>query len=355
MQMGSIMLDIAGHELTQEDREVLQHPLVGGVILFTRNFSDVAQLTQLVSTMHALRDPHLLIAVDHEGGRVQRFRDGFSLLPAAGRIGEVFATNPDKARQLAEEVGWLMATELRCIGIDFSFAPVLDLNYGISTVIGDRAFHRDPATVFELAYAYTKGMQAAGMAATAKHFPGHGAVIADSHTDIPVDTRDFATVWREDITPFRRLIENGLAALMPAHVIYAQIDKAPAGFSHFWLQTILREKLHFQGAIFSDDLNMQGASVAGNEYAARAQAAFNAGCDMALICNNRPAALQVLDKLEPPTNPLSRLRLIRMHGRHAHTHQELIHLPRWAQVRHDIERLLENPNYAFDFSTDRNQ
>lgn len=349
MQLGPIMLDIAGHELTQEDRDVLHHPLVGGVILFTRNFGDVAQLTQLVNAIHAIRDPHLLIAVDHEGGRVQRFRDGFSRLPAAGRIGEVFATNPDKARQLAEEVGWLMATELRCIGIDFSFAPVLDLNYGVSKVIGDRAFHRDPATVFELAYAYIKGMQAAGMAATGKHFPGHGAVVADSHTDIPRDTRDFDTVWSEDITPFRRLIDNGLAAIMPAHVIYSQIDQAAAGFSRFWLQTVLREKLNFQGVIFSDDLNMEGASIAGSDYVARAQAAFSAGCDMALICNNRPAAIQILDKFEALVNPVSRLRLVRMHGRHAYTHTELIHLPRWTQVRQDIERLLENPTYAFQF------
>lgn len=344
------MLDLSGTELTPEESEILQHPLVGGVILFTRNFTDVAQLTALVQQIHDARDPHLLIAVDHEGGRVQRFREGFSRLPAVGRIGQLYSHQPDKARQLAEELGWLMAIELRTVGIDFSFAPVLDLSWGVSEVIGDRAFHRDPAIVFELAYAYMKGMQAAGMAATGKHFPGHGAVVADSHVAIPEDNRDFDTLWREDITPFRRLIDNGLAAIMPAHVIYRQVDRAPAGFSRFWLQTILRERLNFQGVIFSDDLNMEGASVAGSGYAARAQAAFAAGCDMALICNNRAGAIQILDSLGSYHNPVARARLVRMHGRHHYNRSELQHMARWTQVRQDMQHYLDNPSYTLQLS-----
>lgn len=349
MGLGPIMLDLIGTEVSAEERELLKHPLVGGVILFTRNYTDVAQLTALMSQIKSIRDPYLLIAVDHEGGRVQRFREGFSRLPAAGRLGQLYDTQPDKARQLCEELGWLMAIELRAVGIDFSFAPVLDLNYGVSEVIGDRAFHRDPAIVFELAFAYMKGMHTAGMAATGKHFPGHGAVVADSHVAIPEDSRDQATLWREDITPFRRLIDNGLAAIMPAHVIYSQIDPAPAGFSRYWLQTVLRGQLGFKGVIFSDDLNMEGASVAGNDYSSRARAAFAAGCDMALICNNRPGAIQILDQLGPYQNPVARSRLARLHGQHTISHQELQHQARWSQVRHDLAQYLDNPSYALKF------
>lgn len=344
------MLDLQGTSLSSEEREILQHPLVGGVILFTRNYHDVAQLTELVKQIYQLRDPHLLIAVDHEGGRVQRFREGFSRLPAVGRLGKLHTTQPDKARHLAEAMGWLMAIELRTVGVDFSFAPVLDLDYGVSEVIGDRAFHRDPNIVFDLAYAYMRGMQAAGMAATGKHFPGHGAVLADSHVAIPEDHRDADTIWRNDIMPFRRLIDNGLAAVMPAHVIYTQIDPAnPAGFSRYWLQTVLRGHLQFQGVIFSDDLNMEGARVAGENYADRARAAFRAGCDMGLICNNRAGALQILDQLGDYTNPVSRSRLARMHGRQMHDHSELQHNPRWSQVRHDLQHYLDNPSYALSF------
>ncbi len=349
MGLGPVMLDLIGTELSAEERDMLQHPLVGGVILFTRNYVNVAQLSALVAQIKALRDPQLLIAVDHEGGRVQRFREGFSRLPATGRLGQLFESQPDKARHLSEELGWLMAIELRAVGIDFSFAPVLDLNYGVSDVIGDRSFHRDPAIVFELAFAYMKGMQAAGMAATGKHFPGHGAVTADSHVAIPEDRRDRDTLWRDDIAPFRRLIDNGLAAIMPAHVIYSQIDPTPAGFSRYWLQTVLRGELGFQGVIFSDDLNMEGASVAGNDYVSRARAAFAAGCDMALICNNRPGAVEILDQLGPYQNPVARSRLARMHGRHAIHHQELQQQARWSQVRHDLAHYLDNPSYALNF------
>lgn len=336
------MLDLTGVELTAEEREILRHPLVGGVILFTRNFVDPAQLAELVRAIHALRSPALLVAVDHEGGRVQRFRTGFSRLPALRLLGELHDRQPARALQLAEDLGWLMAVELRAVSVDFSFAPVVDLNHGVSEVIGDRALHRTPEVVFALAYAYMKGMHSAGMAATAKHFPGHGAVVADSHVAIAHDNRDFDTLWNHDIVPFRRLIDNRLAAIMPAHVIYDQVDSAPAGFSKRWLQAILRDQLHFHGVIFSDDLNMQGASVAGEVYSSRARAAFEAGCDMAVICNNRAGALQILDHLDSTVNPVARTRLARMHGQHQYRFNELHYLPRWTQARQNLQQLNEN-------------
>jgi len=271
------MLDLNGVDITPEEREILSHPLVGGVILFSRNFASVAQLEALVESLHEIRSPRLLIAVDHEGGRVQRFRDGFTALPAAAHFGQVYDQNPQLGHHLAEVAGWLMAVELRAVGIDFSFAPVLDVDHGVSAVIGDRAFHQDPAVVTELARAYIKGMHEAGMAATGKHFPGHGGVEADSHTAIPVDERDYNDIYAHDILPFKRLVQHGLAAVMPAHVIYPKVDKLPAGFSSYWLKEILRQRLGFQGVIFSDDLDMQGASVIGDSYTERARVALAAG------------------------------------------------------------------------------
>ena len=238
-------------------------------------------------------------AVDHEGGRVQRFRDGFTSLPAAAHFGQVYEQDPNQARHLAEIAGWLMAVELRAVGIDFSFAPVLDVDHGVSEVIGDRAFHSDPAVVTELARAYIKGMHEAGMAATGKHFPGHGCVAADSHTDIPVDEREYNDIYAHDILPFKRLVHQGLAAIMPAHVIYESLDPLPACFSSFWLKTILRERLGFDGLIVSDDLTMAGAAAMGS-YVERAQAALEAGCDVLSVCNNREGLLSILDVVEKP-------------------------------------------------------
>lgn len=343
MSLGPIMLDLEGVELSSEEKEMLQHPLVGGVILFSRNFSSVEQVARLVKDIHAVREPRLLISVDHEGGRVQRFRDGFSSLPAAGHFGEIYDNDPRKAMILAEKAGWLMAAELRAVEIDFSFAPVLDVDAGISEVIGDRAFHQDEKVIVELAHAYMKGMEHAGMAATGKHFPGHGHVAADSHVDIPIDNREYNDIYAHDIIPFKRMIHHGLAAIMPAHVIYPRVDKHPAGFSKVWLQDILRTRLGFQGVIFSDDLDMKGASVAGESYTERATAALDAGCDMVLICNNRKATLEVLENLQDTNDPVSHLRLARMHGR-KHVSMKELHITReWKQACQSLRQYQDDP------------
>ncbi len=314
MSLGPVMLDLAGTELTGAERERLRHPLVGGVILFARNYESPEQLQRLVAAIHALREPQLLVAVDHEGGRVQRFRAGFSALPPARVFGRIYDDNPKRAKRLAEACGWLMAAELRAAGVDFSFAPVLDIDRGVSAVIGDRAFHSDPEVVADLAHAYMRGMHQAGMAATGKHFPGHGAVAADSHLALPVDERALVDILAEDVVPFERMIHYGLAAIMPAHVVYPRVDAQPAGYSRVWLQDILRRRLGFQGVIFSDDLSMQGARGAG-DVVARARAALGAGCDMVLVCNDAPAAERLLDGLGAHDDPVAHLRLVRMHGR----------------------------------------
>ena len=344
MSLGPVMLDLQGVELTTEDIEILRHPLVGGVILFTRNYANLEQLTRLVESIHAVRDPHLLVGVDHEGGRVQRFREGFTLLPAARRIGHVFDHNHHKAKELALNTGWLMASELRSVGIDFSFAPVLDIDCDMCDVIGDRAFHHDPETVYELSHAYIKGMNQAGMAAVGKHFPGHGAVREDSHVAIPIDDRDYDTIYQQDIHPYRKLVRDNLAAVMPAHVIYSKVDPKPAGFSRRWLQHILRQQLQFQGVIFSDDLNMHGASVAGERFTDRADAAINAGCDIILVCNNRPGAIDILDNYQYADNPVTHARIARMHGRHVITRLELNASERWHLAVQQIQNHLDDPS-----------
>lgn len=317
MGLGQVMLDIEGTTLTPEARTCLLHPRTGGVILFTRNFESVDQLCALTAEIHALRDPHLLIAVDHEGGRVQRFRDGFTRLPPVASLGAVFDQNRTQGLHLAEQAGWLMAAELRAAGVDFSFAPVLDLAHGVSGVIGDRAFHRQPAAVTALAQAYIRGMQHAGMPAVGKHFPGHGGVREDSHLTLPVDTRELLEIETHDLRPFAQLADGVLAGIMPAHVQYSQVDATPAGFSKFWLQEVLRGKLGFTGAIFSDDLSMAGAEFAGN-YASRARVALEAGCDMLLVCNHPEGAIEVLNALETrEPDPVVQVRLARMHGQGA--------------------------------------
>ena len=325
MSLGPVMMDIAGIELSAEECERLRHPLAGGVILFSRNYHSPQQVQELVNAIHALREPRLLVAVDHEGGRVQRFRDGFTALPAVRGLGVLYDSDHKRAQRLAETCGWLMASEVRATGIDFSFAPVLDLDRGVSAVIGDRAFHSDPQAASDLAHAYMIGMKKAGMEATGKHFPGHGAVAADSHTAVPVDERRYEDIYAEDIIPFERMIHFGLGAIMPAHVIYSRVDAQPAGFSRFWLQEVLRSRLGFKGAIFSDDLSMEGARVAGGPVE-RAQAAVQAGCDMLLVCNNPQASAQILDGLGEYNDPVAYTRLVRMRG-HGH-------IP-WAQLHQD--------------------
>lgn len=289
------MIDIAGTTLTDIDRERLCHPMVGGIILFARNFISREQLTALCREIHSLREPRLLITVDHEGGRVQRFRDGFTRLPAMRRLGELYALDAGAGLAAAQAVGSVLAAELLACGVDFSFTPVLDLDYGSSTVIGDRSFGRDPASVAALANALIAGLHAAGMRSCGKHFPGHGHVAADSHIAIPVDERSLEAL-AEDIAAFRA---SQVDAMMPAHVIYPAVDPRPAGFSPVWLG-MLRGELGFDGVVFSDDLSMEGASVAGN-IVDRASAAWSAGCDMLLVCNAPEAAAKVL--VEAPIRP----------------------------------------------------
>ena len=308
--IGALMLDIAGTELTQEDIELLQTPQVGGMILFSRNIESPAQVRALTDHMRQIR-PDILIAVDQEGGRVQRLKQGFTLLPAMGHFGELYLTQPEKALTLAEQCGWLMAIEVLAVGIDFSFAPVLDLN-DISDVIGDRAFAKNVQDIVPLASAFMKGMQRAGMATTGKHFPGHGSVKADSHIAAAIDPREYQDIYNNDMQSFIQL-QTQLDALMPAHVIYEKVDPNPAGFSPYWIQTILRQELQFDGVLFSDDLSMQAACVAGGADA-RIRAALEAGCDMGLVCNNRESACIALAGIENLPLP-NQARLERMRGK----------------------------------------
>lgn len=347
MSLGPVMLDLVGTSITQEEREMMLHPQTGGVILFTRNYESPEQMTEMVNQIHQLRSPHLLVAVDHEGGRVQRFRDGFTHIPPAASYGKLYKTNKKEAKRLAENCGWLMAAECRATGIDMSFAPVLDLGRGISGVIGDRAFHFNPQRVAELAHDFMTGMNQAGMQATGKHFPGHGSIKEDSHVAHPVDNRSYNDILMEDIKPFEHMINCGLGAIMPAHVIYPQVDDKPAGYSSKWLKDILRGQLEFQGVIFSDDLSMEAAGVAG-DFGDRAISALNAGCDMVLVCNHTEAAAQVLETLEDYSNPASQLRLIRMHGRGGTNWAELKSSSQWQDAVKLVEQIDQGPELELD-------
>jgi len=294
LPLGPVMLDVAGLTLDAADREVLGHPAVGGAILFKQNYASPAQLAHLTAEIHALRSPPLLIAVDHEGGRVQRFQgDGFTRLPPMRALGAVYDRDPGLAENLAGAIGVVLAAELRAQGVDLSFAPVVDIDFGASGVIGDRAFHATPQGVARLAASLVRGMGRMGMGAVAKHFPGHGFVRADSHVAVPVDERELGAIEACDLVPYRTLIAAGLAGVMPAHVIYPKVDPSPAGFSAVWLGRILRGALGFEGLVFSDDLSMEGASVAG-DIVARGRAALAAGCDMVLVCGNRDGARALL-------------------------------------------------------------
>lgn len=282
---GAIMADVVAHELSDDDKQRLLDPAVGGVILFRRNFQNVAQLKKLCRDIKSLRQPELIIAVDHEGGRVQRFIDGFTRLPAMRVLGEMWdEQGADIAQTTAEQIGWVLATELAACGVDLSFTPVLDLDWGQCSVIGNRSFHKQPETVIALALALQRGLNRGGMKSCGKHFPGHGFVSGDSHLVLPVDNRPLSELKQDDIAPFAALAQQGMAAVMPAHVVYTQVDDLSAGFSQIWLQNILRDELKFDGVIFSDDLTMEGAGSAGG-IRERAQAAFAAGCDIVLVCN----------------------------------------------------------------------
>ena len=311
--LGPVMLDVAGTALTDTDRQRLAHPLAGGVILFARNYASPEQLVRLTSDIHAVRHPPLIIGVDHEGGRVQRFREGFTSIPPMRELGQAWDRDQARARALAQDLGFVLAAELRAHGVDLTFAPVLDVEHGRSGVIGDRALHSNPQAVAELARSLVRGFKAAGMSAVGKHFPGHGHVLADSHHAVPVDERPYEEIAAHDLVPFRRLA-TALGGMMPAHVVYPRVDALPAGFSPTWLKRVLREGLSFGGVVFSDDLSMEGASGAGG-VVARAQAALGAGCDMVLLCNDPAGVDELLAGLSHATPPATLARFARMRGR----------------------------------------
>lgn len=300
---GPVMADVAAYCLNEEEKQRLLDPSIGGVILFRRNFQSVGQLKALVQEIKALRTPELIIAVDHEGGRVQRFIEGFTRLPAMNTLGQIWDTEGEAAaKEKAEQVGWVLATELTACGIDLSFTPVLDLDWGTCPVIGNRSFHRNADTVTQLALALQKGLNRGGMKSCGKHFPGHGFVEGDSHLVQPEDMRSLAELEAADMIPFRALSDAGMAAVMPAHVVYPQIDGKPAGFSEKWLKQILRQDIGFKGVIFSDDLTMEGAGAAGG-IKERANASFTAGCDIVLVCNRPDLVDELRDGFQIPANP----------------------------------------------------
>jgi beta-N-acetylhexosaminidase len=352
MTLGPLMVDLEGPELQPEEAERLAHPLVGGVILFSRNYRDRDQLRALVAAIHAVRDPPLLVAVDQEGGRVQRFREGFTRLPPLRWLGHQYDLDPAVGRRLAFQCGWLMAAELREEGVDFSFAPVLDLDYGTSEVIGDRALHRDPETVVILARAYLQGMRRAGMVATGKHFPGHGYVVADSHLELPVDPRTHAELY-DDLLPFERLTADGpagdgLAAIMMAHVRYPAVDGNPASLSPWWIGTGLRNQLGFRGVVFSDDLSMKALSGVG-DMPERVRLALEAGVDMALVCNDPAAVARTLEALAGHQAPASQARLVALRGApRAGSTAPLREQPAWQDAVAAIEAARERPPLALD-------
>ena len=283
---GPIMIGVSGHTLSDDDVRRLKNPNIGGVILFRRNFSSVSQVKDLIRQIKKLRFPELIIAVDHEGGRVQRFKEGFTRIPSMGSLGKIALNQGiEKAKELTKKVGFVLAFELKEVGVDFSFTPVLDLDFHRSSIIGDRSFGSDVDLVIELSKSLIDGLRLANMTSCGKHFPGHGFVEEDSHLDLPIDSRDISCLEENDLIPFKALINYGIDAIMPAHIIYNEVDSLPASFSEKWLKFYLKDKLNFKGVIFSDDLNMQGAKFE-KDINNRAQLALRSGCDIVLICND---------------------------------------------------------------------
>jgi beta-N-acetylhexosaminidase len=343
--MGPLLLDLVGTDLTQEESELLNHPLIGGVIFFSRNYESPEQIAALTKKIRAACKKPLLLTVDQEGGRVQRFKSSFLRLPSMGDIGNTYEKSPALALNLANTVGYLMAAELLSVGIDLSFAPVLDLNKKINTVIGDRSFGSHPDRVIALAKELIQGMQKAGMAACGKHFPGHGSVTLDSHIAMPRDSRALDIVTASDMQPFISLIKTHLAAIMPAHIVFDAIDPHAVGFSHYWLQTLLRTHYHFSGVIISDDMNMEGASVAGN-YLERVTRALQAGCDIILLCNNRKAIIHILDQL-PHSYYLAPEKYLLLKGLYSYTHSDLLRSKEWTTKKSMLDQWIDQhiPHY----------
>ncbi|HEY5622526.1 MAG TPA: beta-N-acetylhexosaminidase [Gammaproteobacteria bacterium] len=335
------MIDIRGTSLSDDERAWLESPLVCGVILFSRNFESAEQLRALVAAVHAVRDPPLLVAVDQEGGRVQRLREPFTRLPPMRSLGHLYDEDVSRALQAARTFGWLMAAELRSFGVDMSFAPVVDLDRGLADVIGDRAIHESATAVSQLASGFVTGLHDAGMAATAKHFPTHAGVVSDTHTEVAIDAREFGDLW-DDLQPYRHLISRRLEAIMVAHVSFPEVDLRPASFSPWWLREQLRGELGFAGAIISDDLSMAAANAQGN-YSERATAALEAGCDMLLLCNAPDEVPAVLSALEGYSSPPSQLRLMRLHGRGGEEWSALRASSAWRDACELIDSLSARP------------
>ncbi len=330
LTIGPVMIDIEGLSLTRNDKEKIAHPNTGAIILFARNYHGREQLTDLTRQIKSARNGHILIAVDQEGGRVQRFQEQFTRLPPV----ICYADKPE----LALSAGWLMASELLAVGVDFSFAPVLDVDCGISEIIGDRSFSADPEKTAELASLFRKGMNQAGMSAVGKHFPGHGAVALDSHLTLPVDERPLDEIKNKDLLPFKKLISEGLEGIMPAHVVYPSVDEKPAGFSKIWIEQILRQQLGFDGAVFSDDLSMKGAAAIGS-FTECAELALEAGCDMILVCNNPEAAEHVLDNVPILQNSQRESRLLNMLGKIQGDFDQLSQTEKWQQTASQLNTM----------------
>ena len=342
MGRGFIMTDISGRELTSADRDLLLEENVGGVILFSRNYESPQQISKLVQEIRNLKSPPLLVAVDHEGGRVQRFRNGFTDIPAMRKIGRLYEINANVALKVSETVGWIIGAELRSVGIDLSFAPCVDLDWGVSSVIGDRSFHKNKYAVENLAYHFSKGMRESGMSPVAKHFPGHGAVAIDSHEDLPVDRREFSKLL-DDIYPYESLIrKNTVPAVMMAHIIYKEADNLPASISEYWMQNHLRNQLNFNGVIFSDDLSMNALRDYGDTVT-RAEKALRSGCDMILICNDRDNTKKVIQAKKNHRNYNSMIRIARVSGKKTYSLGELQNDQKWRSARALIEKFVINP------------
>lgn len=346
MSLGPLMIDVRATELTHAERDLLRHPLVGGVILFKRNFSSAEQVLELVADIHSIREPALLVAVDQEGGRVQRFQAPLTTLPPMRTLGHCYDSQGSRSLSYARASGWLMAAEVGALGLDFSFAPVIDVDRGLCDVIGDRALHSDPAVVATLAKAYMQGMGDAGMAAVAKHYPSHSGVVADTHLQVAEDRRPFSELL-DDLEPYRRLIDAGLVGVMAAHVAFPSVDPQPAGFSAWWLETQLRGELGFNGAVFSDDLSMAGAANVG-DMVTRVERALQAGCDMALICNAPDQVVTVLERLQLSPNPRSQLRLMRLRRRRDWDWSALQTSAEWIKAERLVAELDRPPTLSLE-------